>query len=148
MTKYPILAIDFGTKHFGLAVSDFKGILATPLEVLSITTNNTQDKIIDNILSICEEYRIKSLLLGYPQAFVEHHKKTQNKIEHFKKKLEEKTPLPIYLYDESFSTTSAENMLISSGQNTKGFRKKIDKIAATVFLQEFLNSEQKKNENN
>lgn len=148
MTEYPILAIDYGAKHFGLAVSDFKGLIATPLEVLSITKNHNQDNIITDILGICNEYRIKTVLLGYPQAFIEKHLATQKHVEKFKLKLQEKTVIPIILYDESFSTSSAENMLISSGQNTKGFRSKIDKIAATVFLQEFLNSENQKNAKN
>jgi putative Holliday junction resolvase len=145
MVEYPILAIDYGKKHFGLAISDFKGIIASPLEVLSITKNQDQTEIISQILDICKEYRVKSILIGYPQAFVENHMRTQKNIDRFKRKLEEKTSLPIILYDESFSTTSAQNMLISSGQTTKGFRSKIDKVAATVFLQEFLNSEYQKN---
>ena len=54
--------------------------------------------------------------------------------------LKESTTLPILNTDESFSTTEAQNMLLSTGQNTKSTRGKIDKISATVFLQEFLNS--------
>lgn len=142
MIEYPILAIDYGKKHFGLAISDSKGIIASPLDVLSVTEHQGQTIIIQKILEICKEYRVKTLLLGYPQAFVESHNATQKHIAQFQYKLKENTDLPIILYDESFSTTSAENMLISSGQNTKGFRNKIDKIAATVFLQEFLNSKQ------
>ncbi len=145
MVQYPILAIDYGKKHFGIAISDSKGLIASPLDVLSISEHQKQEEIIQQILNICSEYRVKTILLGYPQAFVENHQKTQKNIEKFEHKLQENTGLPIILYDESFSTTSAENMLISSGQNTKGFRKKIDKIAATVFLQEFLNSEYQKN---
>ncbi len=148
MIEYPILAIDYGKKHFGLAISDTKGIIASPLEVLSITEHTGQAEIIEQILNICEEYRVKTILLGYPQAFIEKHITTQKHVSQFEYKLRKNTDIPIILYDESFSTTSAENMLISSGQNTKGFRKKIDKIAATVFLQEFLNSENSKNENN
>lgn len=144
MTQYPVLAIDYGQKHFGIAVSDSKGIIASPLEVISITKNKTQEDVITQIIEISNEYRIKTILLGYPQAFTENQTKTQKKIDRFRTKLSEKTSLPILLYDESFSTTSAQNMLISSGQATKHFRGKIDKIAATVFLQEFLNSEHQK----
>ncbi len=145
MTEYPILAIDYGKKHFGIAISDAKGIIASPLEVLSITEHHNQNDIINQILEICKEYRVKTILLGYPQAFIEKHSSTQKHISRFESKLKENTDLPIILHDESFSTTSAENMLISSGQNTKGFRIKIDKVSAAVFLQEFLNSENKQN---
>ncbi len=142
--SYPILSIDYGDKHFGLAISDFKGILASPLEVISITKNRNKEDIIDEILSIAEEYRVKTLLIGMPQQFIEKHQVTQKKISKFVEKIKEKTSLPIILQDESFSTLSAQNMLRFSGQSTKGNRKKIDKIAATVFLQEFLNSTKKK----
>ena len=145
MVKYPILAIDYGKKHFGLAVSDSKGIIAAPLEVLSISEHHKQEDIVIEIASICKEYRIQTILLGYPQAFVTNHLKTQKNIDRFKHILQNSIDIPVILYDESFSTTSAENMLISSGQNTKGFRNKIDKVAATVFLQEFLNSEHQNN---
>lgn len=146
--EYPILAIDYGDKHFGLAISDSKGIIASPLEVISITKNKNRETIIEEILELAKEYRAKSILVGMPEAFIESQQKTVQKIQNFIKLLSQKTKLPIITYDESFSTTRAQNVLISSGQNTKGSRRKIDKIAATVFLQEFLNSETKNNEKN
>lgn len=146
--EYPILAIDYGDKHFGLAISDSKGIIASPLEVISITKSKNRETIIEEILELANEYRAKSILVGMPEAFIQSQQKTVQKIQNFIKLLSQKTKLPIITYDESFSTTRAQNVLISSGQNTKGSRRKIDKIAATVFLQEFLNSETKNNEKN
>ena len=140
MTEYPILAIDFGKKHFGIAISDSKGIIASPLEVISITEKRGIEYILERILEICTEYKIKTILLGIPQIFTEAHSKTPKAIMKFKEKLEKTLDLPIVLYDESFSTTSAQNMLTSSGSNTKSSRGKIDKVSAAVFLQEFLNS--------
>ena len=145
MTKYPILAIDYGEKNFGLAISDSKGIIASPLETLSLSKRTYTENILEKILEIIAEYRVKTILLGYPQIFTKNQEKTLKKIDTFKEKLASKTDLPILLYDESFSTTTAQNMLTSTGQNTKSSRPKIDKVAATVFLQEFLNSNQEKN---
>lgn len=139
-TKYPILAIDYGEKHFGLAISDSKGIIASPLEVISITKNRNINSIIKDILSISDEYRVESFLVGKPQSFSENQEKTGEKINKFISLLKKATNKPISTYDESFSTTSAQNMLTSFGQNSRSSKKKIDKIAATVFLQEFLNS--------
>ncbi|KKP75475.1 MAG: hypothetical protein UR73_C0034G0002 [candidate division WS6 bacterium GW2011_GWF1_35_23] len=140
MTEYPILAIDFGKKHFGTAISDSKGIIASPLEVISITEKRGIEYVLERISDICTEYKIKTILLGIPQVFTEAHSKTPKAIMKFKEKLEKTLDLPIILYDESFSTTSAQNMLTSSGSNTKSSRGKIDKVSAAVFLQEFLNS--------
>jgi putative holliday junction resolvase len=144
--RYPILAIDYGEKNFGLAISDSKGVIASPLEVLSITKNRDVDEIIKEILLICKENRIEKILLGKPQIFTKAQEKTTEKIENFIEKLKTSTDIPIVTYDEAFSTTEAQNMLTSSGQNTRSFKGKIDKIAATVFLQEFLNSENDNNE--
>lgn len=146
--QYPILAIDYGEKHFGLAISDSRGIIASPLEVLSLTKNKTREDIIEEILELAREEKAKSLLIGIPQAFTDSQSETVKKIEKFIVALKERTSLEIRTYDESFSTIQAQNMLISSGQNTKSSRKKIDKIAATVFLQEFLNSNSENNEKN
>lgn len=141
---YPILAIDYGEKHFGLAISDSKGIIASPLTVLSITKNRDINDIIQDILDVAEEYRIKTILVGKPQSFSPEHKRTEEKINSFISLLKKATKTTIQTHDESFSTTNAQNMLTSLGQNSRHSRGKIDKIAATVFLQEFLNSKKKK----
>ena len=137
---YPILAIDYGDKHFGLAISDTKGILAQPLDTISISQNRDINDVIKDILDIAEEQKAKTILVGMPQEFRDQYKKTTDKIKIFINRLKDHTKIPIITYDESFSTTWAQNMLISSGQTTKKSRRKIDSIAATIFLQEFLNS--------
>jgi putative holliday junction resolvase len=144
--KYPVLAIDYGEKHFGLAVSDSKGIIATPLDVLHKGKNQDREEVFSNIINFCEEYKVKRIVVGIPQEFEESHKETTEKIFTFIRELKNKVEIPIKTWDESFSTTTAENMLTSSGQNIKHSRNKVDKIAATIFLQEFLNSENTQNE--
>lgn len=138
--KYPILAIDYGDKHFGLAISDKKGILAQPLETVSITKNRKVENLITEILTIAKEYCAETFLVGLPQEFTSNHQRTTKKIRIFISLLSKVTNIPIITYDESFSTTRAQNMLTSTGQNTKKTRGKINSIAATVFLQDFLNS--------
>lgn len=144
--KYPVLAIDYGEKNFGLAISDSKGLIASPLEVLSITKNRDIGIIIEEIITICKENRVARILVGKPQIFKKSQERSTKKIESFIEKLKTSTDIPIVTYDEAFSTTEAQNMLTSSGQNTRSSRGKIDKIAATVFLQEFLNSNNENNE--
>ncbi len=145
MTEKPILAIDYGEKRLGLAISDSKGIISTPLTVLEITKRRNVEKVLEDIKSICEEYRVKTILIGKPQAFTTAQEKSVEKIERFSKKLSTVIDLPVIYQDESYSTTEAQNMLLSLGQNTRSSKNKIDMIAASVFLQEFLNSERKNN---
>lgn len=141
---YPILAIDYGEKNFGLAISDSKGTVASPLEVISITKKRDIHTVIKEIVEIAKENKAKRILVGKPQSFTEAQKKTEEKIENFIELLKKATDIEILTWDESFSTTSAQNMLISLGQNSRSSKGKIDKIAATVFLQEFLNSKKQK----
>lgn len=144
----PILAIDYGEKRIGLAISDSKGIIASPLDVLKITKRRGVDEILEDILLIVEEYKVKSILVGKPQEFEDVHFKSTKKIESFAKKLSDLINIPVIFQDESYSTTQAQNMLLSLGQNTRSSRGKIDMISATVFLQDFLNSKNNQNENN
>ena len=143
----PILAIDYGRKRIGLAISDAKGIIASPLDVLHITEKKDEDTVIKEILDIAKEYRVKTILLGMPQEFEKQYIKTTKRIDFFKEKITQLTDIPVITYDESYSTTEAKNMLLSLGQNSKSSKHKIDKVAATVFLQEFLNSNTSNNEN-
>jgi len=142
----PILAIDYGTKRIGLAISDSKGVIASPLEVLRRTKNRDVEDILEDILLVVEEYRVKTILIGKPQIFKEEYKYSVRKIDKFAKKLTDITNLPVIFQDESYSTNQSQNMLLSLGQNIKSSRKKIDMISATMFLQEFLNSNYKDDE--
>ena len=142
MIQYPILAIDYGTKNIGLAISDFKGIIATPLQILQVRHNHGYDKIIEEIADICERNKVQTILLGKPQIFEISHIQTLKKIEKFEARLRNGVMLPIINYDESYSTVTAQDMLLYTKQTVKSSKSKIDSVAAAVFLQEFLNSNQ------
>lgn len=144
--EYPILALDYGEKRIGLAISDNKGIVASPLDVLTITKKRNIDSILEDILLVVEEYRIKTILVGKPQLFENSYRKSLEKIDAFAKKTSDITGVPVIFQDESYSTIHAQNMLLSFGQSSRSSKKKIDMISAAIFLQEFLNSKQKKNE--
>lgn len=142
MIQYPILAIDYGTKNIGLAISDFKGIVATPLRVLRVRPNHGHREIVEEIADICEQNKVQTILLGKPQVFEVSHKRTLKKIEKFEELLKDGVNLPIINYDESYSTVTAQDMLLYTKQSAKSSKDKIDSVAAAVFLQEFLNSNQ------
>lgn len=136
----PFMAVDYGTKNIGLAVSDRNGQVSTPIETLIYTRNRGDEELIAELLEFIRQHRIKSLVIGYPQAFIEKHTQAQEKIDIFIEKLIEKTALPVIKYDESYSTVNATDMLLSLGQNSKKSRGKIDKVSAALFLQEFLDN--------
>ena len=137
---YPILAIDFGKKHIGLAISDSKGFVCSPLKRINVTKGTKEAELINEIQKICIEYKIKSILIGYPQEVDDNHEVNKNRIDAFIKLIIEPLELPIIKWDESFSTKGAQDVLISQGRNLKRSKKNIDSIAASVFLEEYLNS--------
>jgi len=137
---FPILAIDYGDKRIGLAISDVKGTISSPLDTVQFTRNRGINEICKDIIEIGNSYRIKSILLGKPQAFVQTHNKIVKKIENFAIKLEKLSGMHIYFIDESYSSTEAKNVLLSFGQHGKKGRRNTDKMAAAIFLQSFLDN--------
>ncbi len=137
--KYPILAIDYGKKRIGLAVSDTKGIIATPLKYINVTSENKTEGILTYLKLVIKEWNVKIMLIGLPQAFENNHKKIQEEIKEFGQLVAEKTSLPVIYHDESYSSKKAEKVLHQSSRHIKRNKGKIDSIASAIFLQEFLN---------
>lgn len=141
---FPILAIDYGARRIGLAISDNKGLVAQPLRTIRLLNKATPQRqwehIVNELNVSIKETQAKSLLIGVPQVFTSSQEKSLKKVLSFVELLKEAINLPTDTYDESFSTKTAQNMLLSTDQHTKKTRKKIDSVASAVFLQEFLNS--------
>ncbi|MBI2357209.1 Holliday junction resolvase RuvX [Candidatus Dojkabacteria bacterium] len=137
---YPILAIDFGTKRIGLAVSDALGKVANPITPIRVTKNSNEDSLLTEFKLKISEHGIKSILIGMPQEFEESHKQNTVRITKFIEWLTFHIPLPYKTWDESFSTSRAQDMIVSAGRRVKSRKNMLDSISASIFLQEFLNS--------
>ena len=138
--EYPILAIDYGQKHIGIAVSDSKGIVASPLEVIQVPKNNPIELVSKRLLELCNENKVKSLLFGMPQSFEQEHKVNETRIQKFIDEIVKIVKLPYATYDESFSTSTAKDMILDQGYTFKKKKSMIDSYAASVFLQEYLDN--------
>jgi putative Holliday junction resolvase len=141
LKKY--ISLDIGDVRIGVAKSDITGIIATPLEVI----DRKKTKAIKRIIEICENENTKSIVVGIPKSLDGTEKRQVEKVREFIKKIEENIPLvEIIEIDERFTTISADKML--NTMNKKGAiekRKVVDKIAAAIILQNFLDSLKKKN---
>ena len=128
-----ILSVDLGKKRVGLAISDTKHKITTPIK------NILRDKLFhENIKKIIFEYSVGAILVGLPL----NNDKSLNKISQFivdiSKNMdlyliENKINLPIFFWDENFSSFEAETLVRDF---YKG--KKIDKFAAKIFLDDFI----------
>ncbi len=126
-----ILAIDYGEKRIGIAITDELKIIASPLEVLK---NNNE--IFDKLKKFYEYYRFEKIVIGLP--VFKKSKKAEKKVMEFGKKLTTLFPVEIIYFNEAYSTVYAENLLKSLGKKRKEIKSKIDKFAAQKILEDFL----------
>ena len=135
-----ILAIDYGTKRIGLAVTDPLNIFAYPL----ITLPN-DSKFFERLKKIIDEYHIVKIILGYPLKESGDESASSLSVLKFKAELENKIVLQIELIDERYSSSIARERIIQSVSSKKKRRDKslLDKNAAAVILEDYLNTVKK-----
>ncbi len=129
------LGLDLGSKTLGLAISDRTSTIATSLEVLRY---NNYDELLDKLSKIVESRKVDSFVLGNPLNLDGSISKRSEITFEFKKLLEEKFGKEVITQDERLSTVEAERMLISNDEKRKNRKKVIDKVAATIILQGYL----------
>ena len=130
-----ILAIDFGEKRTGIAITDELQIIASGL-----TTVNTVE-----LLSFLKEYnnteKVELILIGHPKQMDNSNSESEVLILPFIQKLEKLLPqIPMKRVDERFTSKMAFQTMIDGGMKKKQRRKKamVDEISATIILQSYL----------
>lgn len=130
------VALDVGDVRIGVAKSDIMGILATPLEVI----DRRKVKAVKRIEEILIQENTKSLVIGIPKSLDGTEKRQAEKVREFIEKLNKSIEgLEIFEVDERLTTVSADRFLNET--NKKGAlekRKVVDKVAAAIILQAFL----------
>lgn len=136
-----ILALDVGDKTIGVAVSDSLGITAQGITtILRVGIRKDCDKVI----SYVTEYQCETLVIGLPKSFSGNENIQTEKVREFKTMLENKMlssglkDVEIVLQDERFTTKIAEAVLIEADVSRKKRKEVIDKQAAVVILQGYL----------
>ncbi len=112
------LGIDFGSKRIGFAVSDEDARLAFPLVVLQ-----NDSKILDSVEKIIKEKNIKAVVLGESKNFKGEPNQIMKNIEKFKKNLEEKLKLPVFLEPEFMTSRQAEILQGNNDMNDVNAKK-------------------------
>ena len=130
------LGLDLGTKTIGLAISDKTGLIATSYKVLH--HDNKPEDCLEELKTIINDLEVEGLVLGLPKNMNNTLGPRAEATLKYKEFLESNINLPIYLEDERLSTKSAESLLIKGDTSRKKRKKVIDKVAATIILQSFL----------
>ncbi|MEW5843733.1 MAG: Holliday junction resolvase RuvX [Bacteroidota bacterium] len=138
MKEARILAIDFGEKRIGLAVTDPLNIFAYPLSTLQ-----NDSKFWNNLSKIISEYSVVKIVLGYPLKESGEQSSSTKMVITFKEELEKRISLPVELVDERYSSDIAKQRIIASVSSKKKRRDKslLDKNAAAVILEDYLSAQ-------
>ena len=135
-----ILAIDYGLKKIGLALSDPLKIIAKPFKTIE---NNSYDFILEYLFNIIDEYSIKEIVIGLPITLKNSFSDQTSIVQKFINQLKEDLSIKITIVDERLSSIEAKKSLIYQGIKTGHNKKEIDKTAAAIFLQSYLNQIEK-----
>ncbi|MBG9452724.1 Holliday junction resolvase [Lysinibacillus sphaericus] len=134
-----IMGLDVGSKTVGVAVSDALGWTAQGIETVKIDEANGEFGI-ERIAELVKEYAITEFVVGYPKNMNNTVGPRGEASENYKKLLEETFSLPVKLWDERLTTMAAERMLIEADVSRKKRKQVIDKMAAVMILQGYLDS--------
>ena len=131
-----LLGIDHGAVRIGVAMSDETGFLASPL-----TTVRSGKGAIDEIVALALEHQVEKLVVGLPRNMNGSYGPATDKVRAFIAKLSQKTDLPIVEWDERLSTVSAHKMLREAGLDGRKHKEVVDKVAARIILQNYLDAQ-------
>lgn len=138
-----IMGLDYGSKTVGVAVCDPLGLTAQAVETIVRKEDNKLRQTFRRIEELAREYEITSIVLGYPKNMDGSVGERARKTEEFKDMLEKRTGFPVILWDERLTTVEADEILKESGVPVSERKKVIDKVAAGIILQSYLDSMEK-----
>ncbi len=129
------LGLDLGSKTCGIAISDRTGLIASSLEVIRYSD---YEELINKLNNIVISRNVDAFVLGNPKNLDGSLSKRSEITLEFRDLLLNKFNMEVIMQDERLSTVEAERMLISNNTKRKNRKKVIDKIAATIILQSYL----------
>lgn len=135
-----IMGLDFGSKTIGVAISDPLGLTAQGIEIIRRKSENKLRQSLARIEALILEYEVSSIVLGFPKNMNNTIGERCEKTLEFKSTVERRTGLSVILWDERLTTVEAERTLIESEVRRENRKQYIDKLAAVLILQGYLDS--------
>lgn len=131
------LGIDHGTKRIGIAISDELGMIAQPLEF--IPAEPFAD-FLKRLKEIIREKQVEQLVLGMPRNMDGSYGPAALKVQEFAAVLRDSVAVPLAFWDERLTSTQANRFLIEANVRREKRKEKVDKTAAAILLQSYLDS--------
>jgi putative Holliday junction resolvase len=130
--------VDLGEKRIGTAVSDSEGVLASAREVLEISNPD------EALHRVCETFRASgadAIVVGHPLNMDGTRGPAAQRAEEFARKLAAELGVPVRLWDERLTTKTAHDAMRQAGLRGEKRRSRVDKLAAQIMLQGFLDAQ-------
>jgi putative holliday junction resolvase len=134
-----VLGLDLGSKRIGVAVSDRSGTIASPLCVIKRGKNHSEDH--REILKLIQEEEAELLVVGLPLTLKGEWGRAALVAKSEVEELTTVVGVPIVFHDERFTTITADRALMEAKMRADARRRIVDKIAAAVMLQSWLDSQ-------
>lgn len=130
-----VAAFDYGLKRIGFAVCDELHITVTPRAVIQ-----NDSRLWENVFDMLQRYKVEAVVIGVPYRHDNTSSPMIEATQEFAQDFESRISLPVYLYDEAFSSRKAAALMMAGGMPKKKRRQKgaTDRVAAAVILREFL----------
>lgn len=133
-----ILALDYGRRRIGVAVTDPGGMLAQPLETVQV---RRQEHAVRRIVELVATYEPSRILVGLPVHMNGQEGKEAEEARSFGALVEKATGVPVEMLDERWTSVEADRILKAAGLREQDRRGKRDRIAAAILLQTWLGKE-------
>ena len=134
-----LMGLDVGDKRIGVALSDEGALIASPRETLERKGNR---KDIAHLLELAAREDVSEILIGMPLSLDGSAGPQAEKVSRFVEALKAETEIKVTTWDERLSTVAAERVLIEGDMSRAKRKKTIDRVAAAVILQGYLDSRQ------
>ncbi len=137
MTDYnrTFIGVDFGTRRIGIAKSDPTGLIASALQTLEV---RSMKDAVEKTVALLKEYEPAGLVVGYPLLTSGDRSAKCDEIDDFIAKVTRAYPIDVYKVDERYTSQEAAGVIHAHGKRTGKDKKRIDRIAAVIILQRFL----------
>ncbi len=129
------MALDIGDKRIGVAVSDETNTISTGVSVIA---RETLKRDIEKIKNYVDAYKVGKIIVGLPLTLKGGKSIQTEKVEGFISRLKQSVNISIVPFDERLSTAQSEKLLISADVSRKKRKTVIDKLAAQIILQAYL----------
>lgn len=130
-----VLALDHGTVRIGVAISDELKMIAQPLEFIPAEPFND---FLERLKQLVREKEVEQIVVGMPRNMDGSYGPAAEKVRQFIVVLKEALTIPIRSWDERLTSVQANRLLSEGGVKGKDKKEKVDKMAAAIFLQSYL----------